>query len=112
MTTAYVDLLRRLTISDEQALSRVLSGRFGPLLLDEKTSALVGIAALLATDAAEPTYQSAVERAHACGVDDDEILEVALALVPIVGSARMGIAVPQLLTSLGYEVDDAGSIPG
>jgi len=105
MTSAYDELLRRLTISDEQALNRVMCGRFEPILLDERTSAVVGIAALLATDSAVPSLQSAVDRAHATGVEDDEILQVAFALAPIIGLARIGVAVPRLLQSLGYGTD-------
>lgn len=110
MTSQHLELLRRFTISDEKALNRVMSGSVENVLLDERTSALIGIAALLATDAAETSYQSAVERARASGVDDDEILQVALALAPIIGLARMGIAVPHLLASLGYEADAAGVV--
>jgi alkylhydroperoxidase/carboxymuconolactone decarboxylase family protein YurZ len=107
MTSPHLELLRRLTISDEKALNRVMSGSVERVMLDERTSALIGIAALLATDAAEASYQSAVETARAAGVDDDEILQVALALAPIIGLARTGVAVPHLLASLGYEVDTA-----
>ena len=100
-----LDLLRRLTINDERALSQVLSGRPHPQL-DARTRALVRIAGLVASDAAEPSYQSAVDAAHASGVEDDEILEMVLSLVPIVGFARMSAAAPLLLRALGYQTDD------
>lgn len=110
MTSPHLELLRRLTISDEKALNRVMSGSVEETTLDERTRVLIGIAALLATDAAEPSYQAAVERARAAGVDDDEILQVALALTPILGLARTALAVPHLLAALGYDVD-AAEIP-
>lgn len=110
MTSPHLELLRRLTISDEEALNRVMSGSVEGSRLDERTGALIAIAALLATDAAEASYQSAVERARASGVEDDEILQVALALTPIIGLARTGVAVPHLLVSLGYELE-AADIP-
>lgn len=106
MSSVHADLLRRFTISDERALNRAMSGEVQPPALDGRTSALVRIAALVATDAAESSFQAAVETAHAAGADDDEILEVAVALVPIVGFARMSVAVPQLLRALGYEAGD------
>ena len=109
MTSASADLLRRLTICDERALSQVMGSGGESPMLDERTSALVYIAALAAADGAATSFQSAVERAHAVGVNDDEILEVALAVAPIVGVARIGTTVQRLLASVGYDGDTPGA---
>jgi alkylhydroperoxidase/carboxymuconolactone decarboxylase family protein YurZ len=113
-------LLRKLTIRDDALLQRVLakeeSGHPVESSLDPKTHALVCIAALIAMDAAAPSYLCAVERARAAGASDEEIVGCLLAVVRFLGEPRVVSAAPKLGLALGYDVgaalEEAGSALG
>jgi alkylhydroperoxidase/carboxymuconolactone decarboxylase family protein YurZ len=113
-------LLRKLTIRDDALLQRVLAkeecGRPAESSLDPKTHALVCIAALIAMDAAAPSYLCAVEAARAAGASDDEVVGCLLAVVPFLGEPRVVSAAPKLGLALGYDVgaalEEAGTALG
>ena len=70
-------VLRKLTIRDDALLRRLAAeqcGRPAESSLDPKTHALVCIVALIAMDAAAPSYLCAVESARAAGASDEEIV--------------------------------------
>ena len=85
-------VLRRLTIRDHALLQRLLAreecGRPAESPLDPKTHALVSIAALIARDAAAPSYLCAVESARAAGADDEDIVGCLMAVVPMTSLAN------------------------
>lgn len=85
-------LLRLLTIGEETAVDQALHG-LEPSRLDPKTSTLVMIAALVATEGDGTSYQSAIDRAHVAGASDDEIRGTLTAIGPLVGSARIASAI-------------------
>jgi alkylhydroperoxidase/carboxymuconolactone decarboxylase family protein YurZ len=95
-------LLRRLTLNDEPALADVMAGRVPGEsgLIDDKTRSLVRIAGLVALDANTPSLQAAVDNAFAAGAEDEEILEVILAVAPIVGSSRISSMLPRVHRTL------------
>jgi alkylhydroperoxidase/carboxymuconolactone decarboxylase family protein YurZ len=100
------DLLRRLAVNDLGALAAVLGA--GPAAgegarLDDKTAALVRLAAFVAQGASSPSYQAAVADALAAGVTDGEVVGTLLALAPVVGTLRVESAVPDV--SLALERD-------
>ena len=113
-------ILRKLTIRDDALLHRVLAeeecGRPAESSLDRKTHALVCIAALIAMDAAAPSYLCAVESARAAGASDEDIVGCLLAVVPILGEPRVVCAAPKLGLALGYDVgaalEEAGTALG
>ena len=106
MTPAYLELLRRLALNDDRALNEVVSGRVVQTpLLDEKTAALVRLAALLAMESSSSSQHSAVDAALAAGAEDDEIVEVLLSVAPILGTARINAAAPHLAAALGDDLD-------
>jgi alkylhydroperoxidase/carboxymuconolactone decarboxylase family protein YurZ len=104
-------ILRKLAIGDDALLHRVLAdARAGhPDLssLDAKTHALVCVAALIAMDAAEPSYLWAVDAARAAGASDEELVGCLLAAMPVLGVARVVCAAPKLGLALGYDVGAA-----
>jgi alkylhydroperoxidase/carboxymuconolactone decarboxylase family protein YurZ len=93
-------LLRRLTIGDESVLDLALHGET-LAGLDQKTSALVTIAALVATEADGPSYQVAIDHARLYGASDEEVLETLIAVAPLVGTARIAAAIPEVVPALG-----------
>ncbi len=94
-----LELLRRLTMNDEAALARVVSGgdAAASTHLDERTISLVRLTAVVTLGAAAATLHAAVDRARAAGIDDQEILEAVLSVSTIIGTLRLDTALSQLL---------------
>jgi len=102
------EVFRRLTIGDPQLLARVFE--LGPLAadgdrLDGRTESLLRIGALIALDAPESAYRTAVEAARMAGVELEDLLAVLLAVAGPVGSARVISAAPRIALAAGYDVD-------
>ena len=70
-----------------------------------------GSRALIALDAGPPSYMSAVERGLDAGASYDEIVGTLIAVIPIVGIARVVSAAPDLALALGYDVAERWSSP-
>ena len=100
-------VLRRLSIRDDSFIREVLVSAEDPGAahpLDARTCAFSRIAALIALDAASPSYLTSVDEARAAGATDAEIVGVLVGLMPIVGVARVVSAAPKLALALGYDV--------
>jgi alkylhydroperoxidase/carboxymuconolactone decarboxylase family protein YurZ len=76
-------------------------------VLDDKTHALVRLAALVASGATATAYRDVVADAHAAGATADEVVDTLCAVAPVVGSARVVSAAPGLALAAGYDVDAA-----
>ena len=103
-------ILCRLSIRDDAYVDRLLINRAANLSasrLDGKTHALVQLAALVASDAAPPSYLEAIESARRHDATDDEIVGVLIAVLPSVGPTRVVAAAPKLGLALGYDVAHA-----
>ena len=101
--------LRRLALHDDALLkaSAVERRSFPDSVIDERTAALVRIAATIAVDAAQSSFQSAVSHALAAGVSADEIVATLEAVTPVTGAARVVQCAPKVALALGYDVDAA-----
>jgi 4-carboxymuconolactone decarboxylase len=103
----YKTTLRRLAVRDDRYINALLQNdRASPTLsgLDDRTHALVRIGALVAQDAAPPSFMGSVEAALKAGASYDEIVGVLVAILPVVGVARVVSAAPNLGLALGYDV--------
>jgi alkylhydroperoxidase/carboxymuconolactone decarboxylase family protein YurZ len=96
------ELLRRLTLNDEETVALVMNGRL-PVrpLLDHKTTALARLASLAAQEAETASYQSVVDMARAAGADDREIVETVLVVASLIGTARVEASRGPLGDALG-----------
>lgn len=83
-------------------LGREVSG------LDERTFALVKIAALIALDAPPASYAWQVGNALEAGVSPEDILGVLRAVAPQVGGPRAIAAAPEIMLALGLDIDGEG----
>jgi 4-carboxymuconolactone decarboxylase len=101
--------LRRLALHDEALLgaSAAEARPFPDSVIDERTAALVRIAATIAVDAAPSSFQRAVSHALAAGVSADEIVAALEAVTPVTGAARVVQCAPKIALALGYDVDAA-----
>ena len=75
--------------------------------IDPRSHALLRIAALIALDAAPPSYMSAVQAGLEAGASYDEIVGTLIAVMPIVGVSRVVSAAPKLALALGYDASEA-----
>ncbi len=106
----YKVTLRKLAVRDDRFVGSLLSEERTNIELsgiDPKSHALARIAALIAMDAAPPSYMSAVEAGLDAGASYEEIVGTLIAVLPIVGAARVVSAAPNLGLALGYDVSAA-----
>jgi hypothetical protein len=106
--TSQRDQLRRLSLHDAGYLDAVISATPGATertRLDARGCGLGRLAALFALDGAVSTYGWATSAALAAGVTSDEIVELLIAMAPLIGSARVVSAAPKLGLALGYDVE-------
>jgi alkylhydroperoxidase/carboxymuconolactone decarboxylase family protein YurZ len=105
----YKVTLRKLTLRDDGFIDAVLEEHASPAPsgLDPRAHALVRIAALIAMDAAPPSYMSAVSAGLDAGLSREEIVGTLVAVTPVVGVARVVSAAPNLGLALGYDVAEA-----
>lgn len=104
MDAGLEELLRRIALNDEATLDSVLDGsvRTEARGLSAKTVALVRLAGLLALQSGESTLEWAVSAALDAGADDDEVVEVLVALTPLIGSARASSSAAAIASALGH----------
>ena len=88
-------------------LIAVEGSSFATSVIDERTAALVRVAATVAVDGAPSTFQHAVALALAAGASNDEIVASLEAVTPVTGAARVVQCAPKLALALGYDVDAA-----
>ena len=104
------DTLLRLAIREDAYVDAVLASEAANLAAshqDAKTHALVQLAALVSVDATTPSYLASVEAARGSGATDDEIVGTLVALIPVVGVARVVSAAPKLGLALGFDLTSA-----
>ena len=105
----YKQQLRRLTVHDDALLDvlAVEGGACTTSVIDEKTTALVRVAATIAVDAALYSFQHAIALALAAGATSHEVVAVLEAVTPVTGTARVVQCAPKVALALGYDVDAA-----
>jgi 4-carboxymuconolactone decarboxylase len=106
--TSQRDQLRRLSLHDPAYLDAVVSPASGVGArhrLDARGRALGRLATLFALDGSVSTYGWATSAALGAGVTSDEIVELLVAMAPLIGSARVVCAAPKLGLALGYDIE-------
>ena len=69
--------------------------------------ALVRLAAQVAVDGAGPSYGHGVDTALGAGVTAEEIVDMLVGVIPIIGLPGVVAATPKLAMALGYDTDEA-----
>ena len=75
--------------------------------LDDKTRAMIAVAAVIATGGGPSSYRRCVDVAFSAGATPEEVVDVLLEVAPTVGLARVGEATIELGAALGYDIDAA-----
>jgi alkylhydroperoxidase/carboxymuconolactone decarboxylase family protein YurZ len=104
-------ILRKLAIRDDALISRTLADETrhcaSAPALEPKARALVCVASLIAVDGTAATYLWAVDAARSAGATDEELVDCLVAVLPVLGEARVVSAAPKLGLALGYDVGAA-----
>ena len=105
----YKEHLRRLAMHDDALVELILSeeSTLTEPVLDERTAALVRVAATIAVNAPPSSFQHAVALALAAGVTSDQIVATLEAVTPVTGAPRVVQCAPKVALALGYDVDAA-----
>jgi 4-carboxymuconolactone decarboxylase len=106
----YKVTLRRLAVRDDRYIEALLQDDDANAALaglDERSHALARIAALVASNAPPAAYMNCVEAARRAGLSNEEIVGVLIAVLPLVGIARVVSAAPNLGLAVGYDVAEA-----
>ena len=106
----YKATLRKLALRDDSYIGSLLADDRASAVeagLDPRTHALVRVGALIAIDAAPPSYMSAAESALETGATYEELVGTLIAVMPVVGVARIVSAAPNLGLAIGYDVGEA-----
>lgn len=105
------DHLRRLARSDASEIDQMVGMREGlkdVTGLDNRSFALVKVAALIAVDAPPASYVWQIGNAIAEGVTPEEVLGTMWAVAPQVGGPRVIAAAPEIMLALGIALDEDG----
>ena len=104
----YKERLRRLAVHDDALLEAIAVERQSARsVIDERTEALMRLAATIAVDASPSSFQHAVALALAAGATRDEIVASLEAVTPVTGAARVVQCAPKVGLALGYDVESA-----
>jgi alkylhydroperoxidase/carboxymuconolactone decarboxylase family protein YurZ len=109
-SSRFQEILRRLAIIDESFVEDQAGLALDPAgisALDAKTTALLRLAALVATGSSAVCLEWSTTRALSVGADEEEIAEVLLAIAPVAGLGRAVTAAPEIAIALGYDIDAA-----
>jgi 4-carboxymuconolactone decarboxylase len=110
MIADHKERLRCLALHDDHLIGSMLTidpSEVEGSGLDPKTSALVRLGALVASEAPWICYQREVQWALAAGATADEIVGALMAVASITGVARVLAAAPNLALALDYDLDAA-----
>jgi alkylhydroperoxidase/carboxymuconolactone decarboxylase family protein YurZ len=103
-------VLRMLAVRDEAFFELVGPDESESVLvsqLDPGQAALVRLGALIALDAALPSYIHIVEAARTAGVTSEELVGTLVAVIPETGGERAVSAAHKLGLAIGYDVEAA-----
>lgn len=104
----YKEHLRRLAIHDNTLVGS-LTAEDTPRVsaIDGRTTALVRVAATIALDATNASFQHAVAFALDAGATQDEIVATLEAVTPVTGTSRVVASASKIALALGYDVEEA-----
>ena len=77
----------------------------------ERTNALARVAAAIAIGGTTATLDPLANAARRAGATEDDLVAVLLTIAPIIGSARLVRAAPELARAIGYDIDRALEAP-
>ena len=112
-TARFQEILRRLALIDERFIDeRARLSVAAADDVDPKTTALVRVGVLVALGSPAVCLEWSTSRALAAGATENEIIDVLLAIAPVIGLSRVAGAAPGVADALGYDLEAALDDPG
>ena len=102
----YTERLRSLAVNDARFVDKVSQDGAESPGLDPKSLALVRLGGLVAVGGAVPSYGELSDAAVSAGASTNEIVDVLVGLIPIVGLPCVVAAAPKIALALGYDVEE------
>ena len=102
----YTERLRSLAVNDARFVEKVSQDAGASPGLDPKSLTLVRLAGLVAVGGAVPSYGELSDAAVSAGASTNEIVDVLVGLIPIVGLPCVVAAAPKIALALGYDVEE------
>jgi 4-carboxymuconolactone decarboxylase len=102
----YTERLRSLAVNDARFVETVSQDGAESPGLDPKSLTLVRLAGLVAVGGAVPSYGELSDAAVSAGASTNEIVDVLVGLIPIVGLPCVVAAAPKIALALGYDVEE------
>lgn len=103
-----IDRLRRLAFNLAASDTQPSADDWLATSLDPKTLALVRLGAVAAMGGGAVTsYGALTDDALAAGASVGDVVDVLFGVLPIIGTARVVAAAPDLALALGHDTDDA-----
>ena len=102
----YTERLRSLAVNDARFVDKVSQVGGECPGLDPKSLALVRLGGLVAVGGAVPSYGELSDAAVSAGASTNEIVDVLVGLIPIVGLPCVVAAAPKIALALGYDVEE------
>jgi len=102
----YTERLRSLAINDARFVGQADLAGAEHLRLDPKLLAMVRLGGLIAVGGAVPSYGELTDPAVGAGASTNEIVDVLVGLIPIVGLPCVVTAAPKIALALGYDVEE------
>jgi 4-carboxymuconolactone decarboxylase len=102
-----IDRLRRLAFNLAATDTHALDADWGESSLDSRTLALVRLGAVAAMGGCTvASYGALTDDALTAGASVTEVVDVLFGVLPIIGTARVVAAAPDLALALGHDTDD------
>ena len=102
----YTERLRSLAVNDARFVDKASQDAGASPGLDPKSLTLVRLAGLVAVGGAVPSYGELSDAAVSAGASANEIVDVLVGLIPIVGLPCVVAAAPKIALALGYDVEE------
>jgi len=100
----YTERLRSLAVNNARLVDGQADAEHPGL--DPKSLALVRLGGLVAVGGAVPSYGELADAALSAGASTNEIVDVLVSLIPIVGMPCVVSAAPKIALALGYDVEE------
>ena len=102
----YTERLRLLAIGDARVPGSAVEGPANSGSLDPKTLALVRLASLVAVRGAVASYGAEADAAVDAGATPEEMVDVLVGILPVVGAPCVTTAAPKLSLALGHDLNE------
>jgi hypothetical protein len=102
----YTERLRSLAVNNARFVNEAHLSDVENDGLDPKSLALVRLGGLVAVGGAVPSYGELSDAAVSAGASANDIVDVLVGLIPIVGLPCVVAAAPKIALALGYDVEE------